>query len=62
MRWLIDAKNANSCSAVIVAPKIGVNQQLSLGENVINFTPTEVGKIYFACSMGMYKGEIEVVE
>ncbi len=62
VRWLIDAKNANSCSAVIVAPKIGVNQQLSLGENVINFTPAEVGKIYFACSMGMYKGEIEVVE
>jgi 16S rRNA (cytidine1402-2'-O)-methyltransferase len=31
---IIDSKNANSCSASIIAPKIKVNQQLKAGENI----------------------------
>jgi len=61
VKWIIDSQNPNSCSASIVAPKIKVNQQLSAGENIIEFTPTEIGTINFTCSMGMYSGSIEVI-
>ena len=30
------------------------------GENVITFTPTKAGPIPFSCSMGMYRGVINV--
>lgn len=62
VKWVIDSQNANSCAASIVAPKIKVNMQLKAGENVIRFTPTETGAINFTCSMGMYRGVINVVE
>jgi plastocyanin domain-containing protein len=45
-----------------VAPKIGVKMQLKPGENIIRFTPKKVGTINFTCSMGMYRGTINVVE
>jgi plastocyanin domain-containing protein len=35
---------------------------LKIGENIIEFTPTEIGNIPFSCSMGMYTGTITVVE
>ncbi len=62
VKWIIDSQNANTCAASIVAPKINVKMQLKAGENIIRFTPTEIGTINFTCSMGMYRGTIEVVE
>ena len=62
VKWIIDSQNANTCAASIVAPKIKVNMQLKAGENIIKFTPRETGTISFTCSMGMYRGTIEVVE
>lgn len=62
VKWVIDSRSANSCSASIVAPKIGVKMQLKPGENIIRFTPKKVGTINFTCSMGMYRGTINVVE
>lgn len=62
VKWIIDSQNANTCAASIVAPKINVKMQLKAGENIIKFTPRETGTISFTCSMGMYRGTIEVVE
>ncbi len=62
VKWIIDSQNANTCAASIVAPKINVKMQLKAGENIIKFTPREMGTISFTCSMGMYRGTIEVVE
>lgn len=62
VKWIIDAKDLNSCSAGVSAPKLGITKNFKAGENVIEFTPTETGKIKFTCLMGMYPGEFTVVE
>lgn len=62
VRWIIDSEDSYTCAVSFVAPKIGVREALKPGENVIEFTATETGSIPFSCSMGMYRGAIEVVE
>lgn len=62
VKWVINSKKSDSCSASILAPKIGVKKFLESGENIIEFTPKEVGEIKFSCSMGMYTGKFIVVE
>lgn len=62
VKWIINSKKADSCSASILAPKIGVKKFLQSGENIIEFTPKETGEIKFSCSMGMYTGKFIVVE
>lgn len=61
VRWVIDSKASNSCATSLVVPKLGIRKLLKPGENVIEFTPTEVGQIKFSCSMGMYTGVFDVV-
>jgi plastocyanin domain-containing protein len=62
VKWIIDAQDLNSCSSGISLPKFNITKNLKLGENVIEFTPTESGTIKFTCLMGMYPGEFRVVE
>lgn len=62
VKWIITSTSAFSCAASIVMPKYGISRGLSLGENIIQFTPTKVGEIPFSCSMGMYRGKFIVVE
>jgi sulfite exporter TauE/SafE/copper chaperone CopZ len=61
VKWVIDAKDQYTCASTVIASKIGVRKNLSLGQNVIEFTPKEVGQIPFSCSMGMYRGVFTVV-
>lgn len=61
VKWIITSTNARSCASALVVPKLKITKQLTAGENIIEFTPTEVGMINFSCSMGMYSGSIEVV-
>lgn len=60
VRWVIDSRALN-CATSISAPAIGISQLLDLGENVLTFTPHEVGTIAYTCAMGMYGGTIEVL-
>jgi sulfite exporter TauE/SafE len=62
IKWIIDSKTQYSCASSLVIPSLGIKRQLKLGQNVIEFTPTEKGNIPFSCSMGMYSGTIEVIE
>lgn len=61
VRWEVDGTDAGGCSNVIVARKLGIQKVLKKGINVIQFTPKEVGRIAFSCSMGMYRGSFNVV-
>lgn len=61
VRWIIDSKDPNTCAASIVSDKLNVRKNLHPGENIIEFTPSEVGTIRFSCSMGMFTGSISVV-
>lgn len=56
------SKDAYSCASAFRIPSLGINKDLQPNETYkISFTPKEVGKIAFTCSMGMYNGVIEVL-
>ena len=64
VRWIINAEKGslNGCNNKIIAREYGIEKTLSLGENVIEFTPTEVGTYAYSCWMGMIRSKIYVVE
>ncbi len=62
VKWIIDAKAPFSCASSIIVPKLNIKKSLSAGENIIEFTATETGKIAFSCSMGMYTGVFNVYD
>jgi len=61
VKWTIDGKNVFGCQGFLVVPKLGIQKTLQPGNNIIEFTPTETGPLFFSCSMGMYRGKFEVI-
>lgn len=56
------SKDAYSCASAFRIPSLGISKNLQPNEtSKITFTPKEVGKIVFTCSMGMYTGVIDVI-
>lgn len=62
VKWVIDSLAPYSCAASLVMPKFNIRKNLVKGENIIEFTPLETGRIPFSCSMGMYTGRFNVVD
>jgi len=62
VKWVIDAQAPYSCASSLVLQKLGIEKTLEAGENIIEFTPQEVGKLSFSCSMGMYSGVFNVYD
>lgn len=62
VKWIIDAKDQNTCASTIVSDQLKIRKTLVAGENVFEFTPTETGPIHFSCIMGMYRGQFNVVD
>lgn len=64
LKWTITAKNGdiNSCNNQMVINDYNLNQKLNVGENVIEFTPTESGTFPYSCWMGMVTSTITVVD
>jgi sulfite exporter TauE/SafE/copper chaperone CopZ len=62
VRWIIDAQAPYSCASSLVVPKLNIRKNLQAGENIIEFTPTETGRLPFSCSMGMYTGSFYVTD
>ena len=54
-------EDINGCNRTVVIPKYNITKQLTVGENIVEFTPTEEGTIPFSCGMGMIQSEITVV-
>lgn len=46
----------------MIIKECGIEHTFQEGENLIEFTPTEVGTVSYACWMGMIKGSIVVTE
>lgn len=61
VRWIVTSTDPYTCASSLVSKKLNIRQALKEGENIIEFTPTETGKIAFSCSMGMYSGSFNVV-
>ncbi len=63
VKWIVTSVNPYSCASSLAVPDLGVSRFLKQGENIIEFTPPASGdKIDFSCSMGMYSGQILIVD
>jgi sulfite exporter TauE/SafE/copper chaperone CopZ len=64
VKWLIDAPDGtvNGCNNRMLINEYGIEHSFKTGENVIEFTPREVGTVRYSCWMGMIRGTISVVE
>ena len=61
-KWIINSQDPNSCAASIYSKDLNIRRLLKGGENIIEFTADRAGKIPFMCSMGMYRGEFNVID
>lgn len=56
------SQDAYSCASAFRIPAWGIARNLQPNETeTITFTPQEAGQVPFSCSMGMYRGVIEVI-
>lgn len=64
VKWIIQAEKSdiNGCNNSIVVPKFNIQQDLSIGDTVIEFTPASSGTFPFSCWMGMIRSKITVVD
>jgi sulfite exporter TauE/SafE/copper chaperone CopZ/plastocyanin domain-containing protein len=64
VRWTIQAPEGsiNGCNNSIIIPKYDKEFKLAVGDNIIEFTPTESGSVPFSCWMGMIRSRITVVD
>ncbi|KKU08119.1 MAG: Heavy metal transport/detoxification protein [Candidatus Magasanikbacteria bacterium GW2011_GWA2_45_39] len=62
VKWEIDGTNAAGCASVLQARDFGLRAMIAgKSDNVLEFTPDKPGRYLFSCSMGMYRGYINVV-
>lgn len=58
----LKSQDAYSCASAFRIPLLGISRNLQPNETqTITFTPERTGQIPFSCSMGMYRGMIEVI-
>ena len=48
------------CMSTLVIPDYDLVQPLSLGKNIVRFTPTKAGPVSLTCGMGAEMGKILV--
>jgi len=54
-------EESTDCSRFVTFSNLKIRKELPEGETVaVEFTPTQVGEIAFACDMGMYQGKLIV--
>lgn len=62
VKLTLKSSDAYSCASAFRIPSLKIAKNLQPnGVETIEFTPTKAGNIIFACSMGMYRGVIEVI-
>ena len=64
VKWTITAEKGtiNGCNNRIFIPEYGIEKKFKLGDNVVEFTPTETGTFTYSCWMGMIRSTITVVD
>lgn len=60
VRWIITAKQISGCTNEIILHDYDIRKTLKIGENIIEFTPTQTGEIKFSCWMRMVWGKFIV--
>ena len=64
VQWNIRAeqRSINGCNNKIIIPAYNIEKKLEPGDNIIEFTPSESGKVAFSCWMGMIRSQISVYD
>ena len=64
VKWTINAPegSVNGCNNIMIIQDLNIEKMLEVGNNVIEFTPTETGVINYSCWMGMVHGTITVTD
>ena len=58
----LKTKDAFNCASAFRIPALGISKNLAPNDTqLISFVPTQPGQLQFNCSMGMYRGIIEVI-
>jgi len=60
VKWVIDGAGLTGCTSQIIVPDLQISKNLTRGENIIKFTPQNVGTLNFSCGMGMVRGRFIV--
>ena len=58
----VDEKYLTSCNNAIDMKEFGIQKELTVGENIIEFTPDKEGIYTYTCWMNMIKNNIRVVD
>ncbi len=61
VKWIVKGENIFGCQGFLVAPQMNIQSSLKIGENIFKFTPKSKGTLSFSCSMGMYRGQFNVI-
>lgn len=62
VRWEIDGHgNAGGCRSVFQVPAFNIQELVTEGVKVVEFTPDAPGRYSFSCGMGMYPGSFDVI-
>lgn len=64
VKWTINVQKGelNGCNNPINIPEFKMSKKLVVGDNLIEFTPTESKNIIYTCWMGMISSSIKVVD
>jgi sulfite exporter TauE/SafE/plastocyanin domain-containing protein/copper chaperone CopZ len=64
LRWTVyvTGEELNGCDNPVTIPEYGVSKNLTVGANLIEFTPRKTGTIAYTCWMGMISSSITVVK
>jgi plastocyanin domain-containing protein len=58
----VDKKYLTGCNEEVYINEYDIKQKLEVGENIIEFTPTETGEFTYNCWMNMIKNKIKVID
>lgn len=63
VKWNMQVSNGslNGCNNKIIIREYEIEKSLEMGDNIIEFTPTEAGTYTYSCWMGMLRSKIYVV-
>jgi len=63
VKWVIHVERGqlNGCNNRFIINSLGIQYQLTEGDNIVEFTPKKTGKFSFNCWMGMIQSYINVI-
>lgn len=61
MIFVVKPGNLNGCNNAIIIPSLNIQQPLIVGETLVEFIPTTLGEVKYACWMNMIRSTITVV-